>query len=67
MQNNSNRGDRYLTLFVTIVCLLFEIIINEAANEKRKATYINLPPEGSKLNIFDTAKNNKEKPNNFLF
>ena len=53
-------------VFATIVCLLFEIMINDVPTEKRKATSRNLPPEGSKLKILATAKNNKENPNNFL-
>ena len=66
MQNRINKGDKSLTLLAIKTSLLLETMIKDVASEKRKATFKNRAPDGNKLKILATAKNNNEKPNNFL-
>jgi hypothetical protein len=66
MQNSNNNGDKSFVVFKTITRLLCKTIIKQHAIEKRNATFKKRPPDGNKLTIFATARNNNEKPNNFF-
>lgn len=66
MQNIINNGDKSFAVFVIISRLFCKTIIKQHAIEKRNATFKKRPPDGNKLTMFATARNNNEKPNNFL-
>ena len=66
MQNKISSGDKNLTLLAIKTSLLLDTIMNDVANENKKATFKNRAPEGSKLKIFATDKNSNENPSNFL-
>ena len=53
-------------LLATKTTLVLETTMKHVANEKRNATFKNRAPEGNKLIIFATDKNNMENPKSFL-
>jgi hypothetical protein len=65
-QNKISNGDKTLTLLETKVSLVLDVIMKDVANENKNATFKNRAPEGSRLKIFATDKNNNEKPSSFL-
>jgi hypothetical protein len=65
IQNSMSKGDKNLALLVTKVNFTCAITIKQVAIEKRKATIKKRLPDGNKLVIFATERNNNENPNNF--
>ena len=65
IQNKINNGESDFALFLIMVSLLLVTTINDVANENRKATFKKRPPDGSKLKILATARNNNENPSKF--